>query len=75
MQCNITRTGRLVRLAWGLLCLIAAAALALAEVLGWLTGWWGWVLVLPLAGLGVFGIYEARKGWCAVRAMGVKTPV
>jgi len=24
---------------------------------------------------GLFQIFEARKGWCALRAMGIKTPV
>ena len=73
MQCNIDQTGRRVRLIWGVLCLAAAAGVGLAGWLGWLTGWWVWVLVAVLVGFGVFGFYEARKGWCAVRAMGIKT--
>jgi hypothetical protein len=39
-------------------------------------GFWGLLLggVALLAG-GFFQIYEAHKGWCAIRAMGFKTPV
>lgn len=62
-----------MRLIWGLLCLAGALAMAVLGAVGWLTGWWVWVVVAVLAGFGAFGIYEARKGWCAVRAMGINT--
>jgi hypothetical protein len=34
--------------------------------------WWG--ALASVAG-GSFAIWEARAGWCVVRAMGFKTPV
>ena len=75
MQCNIDRTGRRVRFAWGILMLILAAGTA---ALGWMEivpAAWAWGGGLLFTALGIFGLYEARKGWCAVRAMGIKTPV
>ncbi len=75
MQCNIDSKGKAVRLISGLICTLAGLVL-----LG--LGWWGvepfWVLigvgVGTLAG-GAFQIYEGWTGWCALRAMGWKTPM
>jgi hypothetical protein len=33
---------------------------------------WPWLAVL-LAMAGVFGLFEALRGWCLMRACGVKT--
>jgi hypothetical protein len=48
--------------------------------LGVMYGWaWGshsvvrWIIVVSCLVAGAFGIFEARAGWCAVRAMGIKT--
>ena len=38
------------------------------------SAWW-WVPIVVLLLGGGFGVYEGRTGWCAVRAMGFKTPV
>ena len=62
---NISNRGRLVRAAGGAACLVGAF-FAYAISL-WLT------LVLGL--LGVFMLFEAARGWCALRACGVKTKV
>lgn len=37
------------------------------------TPWLRWTLSIVLMVAGLFQWYEARKGWCAVRAMGIKT--
>lgn len=66
--CNIDRKGRVIRLVLGLITLGCAAALWLGAGEGWK---WG---ALALVGLGLFTLYEAVRGWCALRAMGVKTP-
>ncbi|MGB1123618.1 MAG: hypothetical protein ACPG4Q_00305 [Phycisphaeraceae bacterium] len=50
---------------------VALAGLILLKVL---PGGWVWAGVLALALFGAFGIYEARAGWCVMRAMGFKTP-
>ena len=70
--CNIDAKGKMARLIYGLLMLIAGA---LAIVLWALPtgGWIPWTVSALLIVAGVFGIYEARAGWCAVRAMGFKT--
>lgn len=74
MQCNIDAKGKFVRLIWGLLMLALAAVLAgliLAEVVA---GGWVWLGVAALVVFGGLGVYEARAGWCVMRAMGFKTP-
>lgn len=70
MQCNIDNRGRRVRLAAGVVA-IAAAAFVLILAPG---GWFAWVVAVGLVLGGAFSIFEARKGWCAMRAMGLRTP-
>jgi hypothetical protein len=60
---NIDRTGRIVRAVWGV-------ALIIAGVL--LSGRSGWASFLLVA-FGVFALYEAARGWCLMRACGIKT--
>ncbi len=72
-QCNIGRTGRIVRAISGVLLIGCGAVLI----------WRGWPTPGPAAlwlagGLslaGLFQIVEAAAGWCALRAMGYRTPV
>lgn len=75
MQCNIDQRGRRVRLLWAIVMFALAVAVGASAVVGWWGGIWPWVVAAVLAAFGVFALYEARKGWCAVRAMGIKTPV
>ena len=74
MLCNIDARGRAIRRNGGILCL-ALGAISLGAAFSGAP--WGPLLglgaFLTLAGL--FQIFESRKGWCALRAMGVKTPV
>ena len=60
---NIDWRGRLVR-GLGGLALLAGAAFIRAE-------WPGLAVMLAMAG--VFGLFEALRGWCLMRACGVKT--
>lgn len=60
---NIDRKGRLVRGLMGLALLAGAAACF--EELPW--------LALGLAVGGLFGLFEAMRGWCLARACGIKT--
>lgn len=60
---NIDRRGRIVRAAWGVSLLVAGLLL-------WERSRW---ICLALAGLGVFALYEAVRGWCLMRACGIKT--
>ena len=74
LTCNIDARGKAARLRFGIgafiigLVLLVAWASPTATVLAWgITGG-----VLLAAG---FSIFEARAGWCVVRAMGFRTPI
>ncbi len=80
MQCNIDKRGRALRTTMGsITSFIGLGLLAtayLAGLPGWTLGagwpfWTGVVCVLS----GGFMIFEGLNGWCAVRAMGFKTPI
>jgi hypothetical protein len=74
LQCNIDSRGRVVRLVYGLVLLAAAAVMLLWWAIP--TGSaWAWVFTLLALAGGAFAVFEARAGWCVVRAMGWKTPV
>ena len=60
---NIGNTGRLVR-GLGALALIAGAGFGF-----FVSVWLGAVLAV----LGVFVLFEALRGWCVMRACGIKT--
>ena len=74
MQCNIDKKGRIARAIWGALCLFAGIAIGIMCLLGKLSPgfYWATGLLIPA---GLFAIYEAKKSWCVVRAMGFKTPM
>jgi hypothetical protein len=74
MQCNIDERGRAVRRRGGIICL-ALGVLALAAALLGAPRWPSLGVGGFLALTGLFQLFESRKGWCAVRAMGFKTPV
>jgi hypothetical protein len=63
-QPNLDRKGRVTRAIWGVLCLGGAAWAAYAG-----HRWAALGLVLG----GLFGFFEAARGWCVVRACGIKT--
>jgi len=60
---NIGRAGRIVRAVWGLGLMIAGVLLY--ERSAW--------MCVTLAAFGVFALYEAGRGWCIMRACGIKT--
>jgi len=60
---NIDRRGRIVRALWGL-------ALIIVGVLLWTRSAW---ICLGLVAFGAFALYEAVRGWCVMRACGIKT--
>jgi len=74
MQCNIDQRGRRVRFINGVILLVIGGLLA---------GFWAvrndsvwpWVIALIAIGGGLFSMFEARKGWCVIRAMGFKTKI
>jgi hypothetical protein len=74
MQCNIDARGKRVRLIKGLVTLAIGLVLLFAWALptGATTAW---VVTAALLGIAAFVIFEARAGWCVVRAMGFKTRI
>ena len=60
---NIDQVGRTVRVVWGILLLVAAWFAA-----DW-KPWVAWVLVA----FACLTFVEAARGWCILRACGVKT--
>ena len=60
---NIDRRGRIVRALWGL-CLLVAGLLVWPRS--------PWICAALVVG-GGFAVYEAVRGWCLVRACGIKT--
>lgn len=64
-QPNLKRQGRIARGVIGSLCLIAG--IITVDFVLWLG------LVLVAAGL--FAIFESVRGWCLVRACGLKTKI
>lgn len=74
LTCNIDAKGKLARLIWGILLLVAGTILAIAWAWGTTSPMrWGLVIVCLVGG--AFAVFEARAGWCVVRAMGIKTPL
>ena len=71
LACNIDQRGRRARLVGGVIVDTCGVALIVA---GTLTGS-TMVLVLGifLSIVGAFMIFEGARGWCALRAMGIKT--
>jgi hypothetical protein len=72
LTCNIDACGKRVRLLNG----IILAAFGLGTALLWAIrggSFWLWAASAFLLIVGGFCIFEARAGWCALRAMGIKT--
>jgi membrane-bound ClpP family serine protease len=64
-QPNLSHRGRMARGVIGALCLIAGIIVAGDYTL--------WGLILVVAGL--FAIFESIRGWCLLRACGLKTKI
>ncbi|MDP9173601.1 MAG: hypothetical protein M3O30_07015 [Planctomycetota bacterium] len=74
MICNIDAKGKRARLAAGLL----VGVIGLALIALWASqsgGEFAWMVSASLVAGGGFMIFEARSGWCALRAMGFKTKI
>lgn len=66
-SCNIEKKGRILRGVMGTLALAGGVYLLLTSDQDfWATG---------LMTLGGFAVFEAIKGWCAIRALGFRTPI
>ncbi|MCL5283639.1 MAG: hypothetical protein M1330_02870 [Armatimonadetes bacterium] len=69
--CNIDHRGRFIRLGGGVISLLMGGTLFLLHLpkLYDLRV----TLVVLLAAGGTFSLYEGLIGWCAIRALGIKT--
>lgn len=74
MQCNIDARGKAVRLINGIVGFIVGIVLLFAWALP-RGGWIAWTVTGAVLAAGAFSIFEARAGWCIVRAMGFKTRI
>lgn len=73
LQCNIDSRGKRARFITGMLCLLVGIALGIAAY-----GLRSRPLAIVagvIAFSGGFAIFEARAGWCALRAMGLRTKI
>lgn len=61
---NITGFGRWLRAASGVVCIVGGIYVASAHVV--------WLGLLFIAA-GGFTVFEAARGWCLLRACGIKT--
>ena len=75
MECNIGQKGRLVRLYTGIIAIVFGIAIALLTYLSIIPASLGWLAAGSSIFGGAFAIFEALKGWCIVRAIGIKTPL
>jgi hypothetical protein len=74
LACNIEARGKAVRLVMGIVMLFIGLVLLFAWALP--TGSSpAWLVTVSVIIGGGFAIFEARAGWCAVRAMGFRTPL
>jgi hypothetical protein len=73
MQCNIDERGRRARLVSGIITDALGVGVLVAGIVAERTE-----LIVAGAvcmGIGTFMVFEGVKGWCALRALGVKTPL
>ncbi|CAI8309514.1 MAG: Uncharacterised protein [Euryarchaeota archaeon UBA443] len=75
MECNIGQKGRQVRLYTGIIAIVFGIALAFLTYLSIIPATLGWFAIFGSIFGGAFAIFEARKGWCIIRAIGIKTPL
>jgi hypothetical protein len=72
LACNIDARGKAVRFRYGLIMMMFAVLVSLLWALP-TRSTAAWIVTAVLAAMGLFSLFEARAGWCAVRALGIKT--
>ena len=72
-ECNIDARGKAFRLRIGIIAV--AIGLVIQGILfsGMIDIAYAWLLPTGIIAGGVFAIFEARIGWCLVRALGFRT--
>ena len=72
-ECNIDARGKAARFRMGMLGIVGGSTLGLTTLIGILPTTIGYMMAAGAIGGGTFAIWEARMGWCVVRALGIKT--
>ncbi len=75
MECNIDARGKAARLLGGIAGVMFGLALIALLALDVLSGLAASSVAAGSLFGGAFAIFEARAGWCVVRAMGIRTPL
>ena len=71
--CNINARGKLVRQYTAIVFFALALGVGIWARVAHIK--WLWIVVGVLAFIGGFCQFEAAMGWCAIRAMGLKTKI
>jgi len=74
LQCNIDSKGKLARLIYGIVLVVIGIVMLFAWAIP-SSAAIAWTITIVLILGGGFAIFEARAGWCVIRAMGFKTPM
>ena len=74
-ECNIDARGKAARLKLGIGVTIWGLILGVLTFIAILPSTIGWIITACTIAGGLFAIWEARMGWCVVRAMGFKTKI
>ncbi|MET0591689.1 MAG: hypothetical protein ABW133_03250 [Polyangiaceae bacterium] len=74
LTCNIDARGKAVRLRLGIFLVVVGLVLLVAWALPAGTAV-AWFVTMSTVGIGAFSIFEARAGWCALRAAGFRTSI
>ncbi len=71
LTCNIDRRGRRIRLLMGIVLILIALPLLML----WAprSGVYAWIISICILVAGLFGLFEWRFSWCAMRALGFRT--
>ncbi|HMJ54979.1 MAG TPA: hypothetical protein VK540_23045 [Polyangiaceae bacterium] len=74
LTCNIDARGKAVRLRLGIVSFVIGVVLLFAWAFPTGTPL-AWVTTIGVLASAAFSIFEARAGWCVVRAMGFQTRI
>ena len=74
-ECNIDARGKVARLKLGIRLLVLGLILGALTLFGVIPTTLGWVITGGAITGAIFVMWEARMGWCVVRAMGVRTKI
>ncbi|MDE0857155.1 MAG: hypothetical protein OSA38_01125 [Candidatus Poseidoniaceae archaeon] len=75
LVCNIDAAGKAARLKSGIIGTLGGVFIGAITLAGVVQGPVWWMITAGALFGGAFAIFEARAGWCVLRAMGIRTPL